>query len=122
MIEENYNFSYTIDTINIEEGTFVVHYIPESEYLTPVSLNTYLIERDFTSFRDENNNLLYTSQSEVPFSEHIKNTVDLVTPIAKWRKQFMFQNNLEEILNSNGQIQGQYQEPRIDPVGQDYPI
>lgn len=111
MISENYNYTYTIDNIDIEQGTFVVNYIPDSEFLTPISLNTYLIEKNYFEFVDSEGNLLYSSQSEVPFVEHVKYTVDAIKPINQWRKQFMFQNNISELAGASGTMEANWNDP-----------
>ena len=108
MIEEIYNFTYTIENVNIEIGTFVINYIPESEYLTPISLNTYLVEKELSETFGEDGTSPYASQEDIPFEEHVRNTVDRVAPISQWRNQYRFQNNLDTLLSANGRMEMNY--------------
>lgn len=104
MIEENYNFTYIVRNVNIEQGTFEILFTPESEYLSPVALNAGLLPVSYLDIRDENNQLIYSSQDEVPFKEHLENTVKHTTPLYQWKKQYMLQNNIETLINATGNI------------------
>lgn len=104
MSSENYNFKYTIKNVNIEQGTFEVLFTPESFDLTPITLNTYLLPLSYLDIRDENNELIHSSQDEVPFSVHVENTVHAIKPIQQWKKQYMMQQNLSELVGKEGTI------------------
>lgn len=104
MIEENYNFSYKIANINIEMGTFEITYIPESEFLSPITLNQYLLLRPYTELVDDTGALLYQSQDDVPFSVHLENTIQVTKPLMQWHRQYLMLNNIEELSNAAGDI------------------
>ena len=101
---ENYNYNYVIKNVNIEQGTFEVAFTPESLELTPITLNTYLLPVSYLDIRDENNDLIYASQDAVPFSIHIENTIRNIQPIAQWKKQYMMQQNISELIGKEGSM------------------
>ena len=102
MSEENYNYSYNVTQINLENGTFEVEYVPESLDLTPVRINLYLMPKYFGEILDANNQPIYSTQEEVPFEMHIENTIDRCKPINQWRNQFLMLNNIDKIESASG--------------------
>jgi len=102
MIEENYNYSYNVTQINVENGTFEVEYLPESLDLTPIKMNLYLMPKYFREIVDANNELVYASQEEVPFELHLENTIDSYKPMNQWRNQYMMVKNIDKLQDSNG--------------------
>ena len=99
---ENYNFSYNVTQINLENGTFEVEYVPEDINLSPVRLNMYLIPKYYKEIVDANNDPIFASQEEVPFEMHVEHTIDRHKPMAQWRNQYMMLNNIDKIENANG--------------------
>ena len=89
MSVENYNFSYAVTQINLENGTFEVEYLPEDINLSPVRLNLYLLPKYYKEIVDANNELVYASQEEVPFEVHFENTIDRHKPLGQWRNQYL---------------------------------
>lgn len=87
-------YTFTIKSINISEGTFVIEYTPDDSLLMPVSYNTFLYEKNYQTIRDENNNLIYNSQDEVPFSVHLDHTVKSAAPIDLWRRHKLLLDNV----------------------------
>jgi hypothetical protein len=102
MITENYNYTYEINSISIENGTFVIRYIPEDTNLTPVSLNQKLFERNYLEILDANNQPIYSSQNDVPFSYHLDHTVKITAPLSQWRNQYLMTENIEQLTSANG--------------------
>lgn len=102
MTQENYNFTYKVTQLNLENGTFEVEYVPESLDLTPVRLNLYLMPKYYKEIVDANNELIYASQEEVPFELHMENTIDNCKPLGQWRNQYMMMSNIDKIENANG--------------------
>ena len=99
---ENYNFSYNVTQINLENGTFEVEYVPEDINLSPVRLNMYLIPKYYKEIVDANNDPIFASQEEVPFEMHVEHTIDRHKPMAQWRNQYLMLNNIDKIENANG--------------------
>jgi len=102
MSVENYNFSYAVTQINLENGTFEVEYLPEDINLSPVRLNLYLLPKYYKEIVDANNELVYASQEEVPFEIHFENTIDRHKPLGQWRNQYLMMENIDKIENANG--------------------
>ena len=99
---ENYNFSYNVTQINLENGTFEVEYVPEDINLSPVRLNMYLLPKYYKEIVDANNDPIFASQEEVPFEMHVEHTIDRHKPMAQWRNQYLMLNNIDKIENANG--------------------
>ena len=93
MATENYNYKYTIQQVNIEQGTILVNFVPEDANLSPVSLNSYLIPVSYMDIRDANNELVYATQDEVPFQVHLDNTVNNIAPLKQWKTQYILLEN-----------------------------
>lgn len=99
---ENYNYTYKVNQINMENATFEVEYMPEDSNLSPVRYNLSLIPKYYKEIVDANNNLIYASQDEVPFSIHMENTIDGCKPFNVWRNQYMMIKNIDSIHKANG--------------------
>ena len=97
MISENYNYTYNVLNVNIEQGTFEVRFTPESENLSPVVLNTYLLPVSYMDIRTANNELVYATQDDVPFDVHLENTIKSIAPLGQWKKQYILQENIDQL-------------------------
>jgi len=100
----NLNYTYTVKSINIEQGTMVIDYVPEDLELSPMSLNAMLYEKNYFDIRDENNQLIYQNQNDVPFSVHIDHTIKSCAPINVWRKQKFLLDNYNDVHNMTGSV------------------
>jgi len=98
MTTENYNYTAKVSSVNIEQGTVAISFMPENMNLTPVTLNTYMLPLSYYDIRDANNCLIYQTQDDVPFSVHIENTVRCTAPLQQWKKQHMLQTNINELV------------------------
>ena len=100
----NLNYSYQVVSIDIAGCHMVVKYLPEDEDLSPISYNNRIIERSFQDIRDENNQLLFQSQEEVPFSYHLEYSCKYAAPLDLWRKQKLLIENYQLALNMSGNV------------------
>lgn len=101
---ENFNFTYIIDSVDIQAGTILINYIPNDSNLSPVFLNCLLLTKDYKTILDDNQNLVYNSEDEVPLIEHVKHTVDVNNPIDVWSKQSKLLNNAVMLQNLSGNV------------------
>lgn len=104
MATENYNYTYTIKNINIEQGTLEINYTPEDAVLSPITLNSFLHMVSYLDIRNEVDELIYSSQDEVPFNVHLENTVKVTAPLLQWKKQYTLIENSTDLVGSQGSI------------------
>ena len=93
MATENFNYTYTIKNISIEQGTLEITFTPEDNVLSPVTLNAMLQMVSYLDIRNGNNELVYPSQDDVPFNVHLENTVKTTAPTLQWKKQYTLIEN-----------------------------
>ena len=89
-------YTYTIKSVNIQEGSFIVEYTPNDPELYPLAINSFLYEQPYYDLKDENGNLVYQNQDEVPFNVHLEYSISQAAPIGSWRRTKMVLNNLEQ--------------------------
>jgi hypothetical protein len=89
-----HTFTKTIDSVDIPSGNVEITYTPTDTSLSAVSYNvSFQKVPDFRTLRDENNNLLYATEADVPFSEHLNYTVNSAAPHSFWtRQKYMIDN------------------------------
>jgi hypothetical protein len=91
-----FTFTYKIKTISIEQGHFLVEYIPDDESLSPISLNVSIVEKDYMTIMDETTkDLAFNSQQAVPFSYHLEHTINYYSPQNIWKNQKYLLDNIE---------------------------
>lgn len=84
----NYNFTYKIESIDIERCTVAVTYTPEDPDLLPYGLNIGIGMLSIGHFRHASNNeLIYQSDDDIPFQERIKKSITLAAPVEMWQVQ-----------------------------------
>lgn len=84
----NYNFTYKIESIDIERCSVVVTYTPEDVDLLPYTLNVGIGMLSIGHFVHEaNNELIYQSDADIPFQERIKKSITIVAPVEMWKVQ-----------------------------------
>ena len=89
-----FTFTRTIDSVDIPNGTVEITYTPTDTSLSEVSYNVNFQKvPDFRTLRDADNNLLYATEADVPFSEHLNYTVDSAAPHSFWTRQKYMINN-----------------------------
>ena len=98
-MEENYNYSATVDSVNIELGTFVVNYIPENDLLTPISLNASIIHTKENLVGINQFGQLVIEDNPFSFEDDLINTIKRVAPYTQWRNQYLLLNNFDTLLN-----------------------
>ena len=103
-MENNFDFSYNIFNVNLEQGTIEIEYIPDDENLTPVRLNQYLLVRHPYEILDKEGVQIYQTMEEIPLEEHINYTVNTTAPLYQWRRQSVMLNNHDAIISSNGHV------------------
>ena len=84
------------------KGIIEVEYTPEDENLTQLRASISFIPRHYEEIVDANNNLIYSTQEEVPFSVHLENSVYLARPFVFWRNQYLLIKNIDELHKANG--------------------
>jgi hypothetical protein len=63
-----------------------------------------LLIRDYREIVDDEGNQIYNSQSEVPFSYYIEDTVKRSAPIIAWERQMLMIKNIQELASANGTV------------------
>lgn len=102
---ENYNFTYKVKTVNIENASIEVDYIPEDISLVPVKIFTNIIKRPINEIVDENNNPIYKSEDEIPIKIHLDYTTEKSAPILRWRNQKVLLDNIDKLENKTGRFE-----------------
>lgn len=90
-------YTYEIASIDILQGTMAVNYIPDSIELSPLKFNMRVVELPHTHFKDDNGEVIYASQSDVPFDVIIDRIVKDHAPIETWKCQNFMLTNLDAL-------------------------
>jgi hypothetical protein len=90
------SFTHKVKSINIEEGTFVVEYIPNDPELIPISYNSYVYEKPFYEILDQNGNQVYQNQDDVPFEVNLAYSIERAAPLLRWKRQRLMLDNLDK--------------------------
>lgn len=102
---DNFDFTYKITTVDILHGTLEIQFTPDSDELSPVMLNQPLLSKSFYDIKDEDGNLIYSSQDEVPIEEHLEYSVIMCAPFTQWRRQQLMLDNYNVLVDATGHIQ-----------------
>ena len=94
-MNDNFDFSYRITTVNIEQGTVEIEYIPDDLDLSPYKVNQFLLPRYPHEILDGNGQQIYSTMEEIPIEQHILNTIKVTAPLVTWRKQRILLENYD---------------------------
>ena len=92
-------YTYKVVSWDIESATMTVRYNPDDDTLAPIRTNINLVIADYRTLLDENGELKYASQDDVPFSEHLEHTLKYWAPVEQWKRQKMMINGHQDLLN-----------------------
>lgn len=92
-------YTYEIASIDILQGTMAVNYIPDNLELSPLKFNMRIIELPYTHFKNDIGEVIYASQSDVPFDVIIDRIIKDHAPIDTWKSQNFMMNNLDALTS-----------------------
>lgn len=97
----NFNFSYKIESIDVENCSVVIKYIPENENLLirTYNVNLRIHPKEVFGTHSSNNELIFPDDNQIPFENHVKYSIEISAPVHEWK---VHQKMLEsmEYLNS----------------------
>lgn len=92
---KKFSYTYKIKSLDVETCSGMVQYIPDDINLSPIEFIMSFRLIDYKMFLDDNGELIYNSQEEVPYQTNVEKHISTNAPHEMWASQEAMMANME---------------------------